>query len=209
MYCTECKCCLAQKDIELCIFCEDGFPCPGRKRQASGLEAKPSRPLVAEMYATRAAKEPNPKNIERLTRLGRANVALISGQVPQEEKSTIIDASPAPELPVAKEEEKTKMQVVARTPRLCECGCGEIAKSNASPYAKGHNPNQNPATEPHAGSPAKAARSKSTPPRKLNSTPAPMGVATICVTETHLDNYWMKLSLDEKAAIFTRQLEGA
>ena len=31
----------------------------------------------------------------------------------------------------------------ARAPRMCACkpGCPEIAKSNASPYAKGHNPN--------------------------------------------------------------------
>ena len=38
--------------------------------------------------------------------------------------------------------------------------------------------------------------------------PAKSGIATICVSEAHLDNFWSKLSLDEKAEIFTRQLEG-
>jgi hypothetical protein len=33
------------------------------------------------------------------------------------------------------------------------------------------------------------------------------GVATICVTESSLDRFWKALSLDEKAGIFTAQLE--
>jgi len=34
MYCTQCKCCLAQPNFKLCVFCEDGFLCPNRKRAA-------------------------------------------------------------------------------------------------------------------------------------------------------------------------------
>lgn len=51
-------------------------------------------------------------------------------------------------------------------------------------------------------------RSQTPPPRKTAAKPA-AGVAMICVTEANLDNFWAKLSLDEKAAIFARQLEGA
>jgi hypothetical protein len=287
MYCTECKCCLAQKDVPVCIFCEDGVPCPGRKRQVSGLEAKPSRPLVAEMYATRPAKAPKPQkrsfdyceapgcdvkitasNPTRLcsahdrrtraadnedepaleTSLPDSDISS-DAETPQE-----LDVQPAPLADAEevagwlaerdsyrekrKKEKKELPMPPEKQPRLCKCGCGEIAKSNASPYAKGHKPNQKKNTEsrvcsvagcgkqlradnksgictPHQKGmlaetkPSKVARSKSTPPRKLNSTPAPVGVATISVTETHLDYFWSKLTLDEKATIFTRQLEGA
>lgn len=101
-------------------------------------------------------------------------------------------------------EESTAM----KPPRICQCtpGCTEIAKSNASPYAKGHNPNLKNKTARPA-----ARRSKASPPRKTNAKPAQPanGVATICVREEHLDNFWKKLPLEEKVNIFQRQLEGA
>jgi hypothetical protein len=61
--------------------------------------------------------------------------------------------------------------------------------------------------------PAKRGRprkSKATPPRNSTArveTPA-NGVATLCVTETHLNNFLLKLSLDEKTSIVQRHLEG-
>jgi len=49
------------------------------------------------------------------------------------------------------------------------------------------------------------------PPRNSVSRPAPKsnGIATLCVTEQHLDSFWMRLTLEEKANLFQRQLEGA
>jgi hypothetical protein len=35
---------------------------------------------------------------------------------------------------------------------------------------------------------------------------SPDAVATICVTEPQLDRFWMRLTLDEKAAVFTREM---
>lgn len=94
------------------------------------------------------------------------------------------------------------------TPRICQCkpGCTEIAKSNASPYAKGHNPN----LKKKEARPS-ARKSRATPPRKTIAKPAQQanGIATICVTSANLDAFWMRLSLEEKANLFQRQLEGA
>jgi hypothetical protein len=270
MYCTECTCCLAQKDFNLCVFCDDGIVCPGRKLRAAGLD-KPTRPLVAEMYSTRTIKVPRPTK-EKTAHIDASPAAEATEQPSRDEAPTHIVcverevscADEVPEIPPAgeadveeiagwlqqrkhyREKRKTRkkenitMEGTNKPPRLCKCGCGGIAKSNRSPYAKGHQPNRETTPQPRVCSvqgcgkklrsdnktgvctphqqgmiagttPSKAARSKSTPPRKSNSTPAPapVGVATICVTETHLDYFWSKLSLDEKAAIFTRQLEGA
>ena len=95
----------------------------------------------------------------------------------------------------------------SKPPRLCICkpGCTEIAKSNASPYAKGHNPNVM-GTRPKRSS----RKSKASPPRKTNAKRVPAkSIATICVTEENLDSFWNRLSLEEKANLFQRQLEGA
>jgi hypothetical protein len=59
--------------------------------------------------------------------------------------------------------------------------------------------------------PLRSAVPKLRPPRNSAArveTPA-TGIATICVTEAHMDNFWSKLSLEEKANLFQRQLEGA
>jgi hypothetical protein len=101
------------------------------------------------------------------------------------------------------EKERTNMP-----PRLCQCkpGCTEIAKSNASPYARGHNPN----LKKKVARPA-ARKSKASPPRNSvsRSAPKPNGVATLCVSEEHLNNFLLKLSLEQKTNIVQRQLEGA
>ena len=96
---------------------------------------------------------------------------------------------------------------MVNTPRTCTCrpGCTEIAKSNASPYAKGHNPNKK------AKAKTKRVARRASPTRKKAATRVKQnsGVATICVTETNLDNFWAKLSLEEKAALYQQQLENA
>ncbi|HWF06781.1 MAG TPA: hypothetical protein VHA06_24035 [Candidatus Angelobacter sp.] len=88
--------------------------------------------------------------------------------------------------------------------RLCGCGCG-TALVNRHPFIKGHKPDQNktPRGSAHRARPA-------SPPRKIVAKPEPLaGIATICVTETNLDKFWMSLSLEEKANLFQRQLEGS
>jgi hypothetical protein len=108
-----------------------------------------------------------------------------------------------------KKEDSMKTPETGKELRLCACGCGEQTKSNRSPFIKGHNPKTKKKVSPSAGKKRKTRRVS--PPRKNNAKaiqPA-NGVATICVTEAHLDSFWMKLSLEEKAQIFTRQLEGA
>lgn len=94
--------------------------------------------------------------------------------------------------------------------RVCACGCGTPIWGRW-PYIKGHG--QNPPRETGGRKSAKKTRAASrvSPPRKNAATPSPKptGVAMICVSESHLDSFWAKLSLEEKAQIFERQLEGA
>lgn len=87
-----------------------------------------------------------------------------------------------------------------------------------------HADNQLGACKPHrywakknpadGGSTSKGRKSsdgkpKALPPRNSvasNSENSSQAVATICVTEAHLNNFWSRLSLEEKAEIFTNQL---
>jgi hypothetical protein len=217
-FCIECKCCEAQPDFTKCVFCEDGVACPGRQRAARNIVMPaPSRALIpptpTESKRAAVRRIRNPRSPWR----GEAGLHL-SDKAPT--KPTTTDSPPAlqeaaaepqqvVQVPTAgkdrqEEEERTAM----KPPRICQCkpGCTEIAKSNASPYAKGHNPNLKKKAARLA-----ARKSKASPPRNSvsRSAPKPNGIATLCVTEQHLDSFWMRLSLEEKANLFQRQLEGA
>jgi hypothetical protein len=51
---------------------------------------------------------------------------------------------------------------------------------------------------------------KASPPRKSIAKPnGSLAVATICVTESNLDAFWSRLSIEEKANLFAMQLEAA
>jgi hypothetical protein len=93
--------------------------------------------------------------------------------------------------------------------RVCACGCGRPLV-NRHPYIKGHNPDAKK-TSARPRSPRNGKDYKASPPRNSvsRSAPKPNGIATLCVTEQHLDSFWMKLTLEEKANLFQRQLEGA
>jgi hypothetical protein len=107
----------------------------------------------------------------------------------KEEKETVI-----PKHPIKSE----------KPPRLCGCGCGGELKGRW-PFLKGHG--AQPPVRTHKRQ-QRRRRSESTPPRKTAAKPT-TGIATICVTEANLDNFWSRLSLEEKAALYQLQLEGA
>lgn len=89
------------------------------------------------------------------------------------------------------------------TRKVCACGT-MLRKDNTDGVCKKCRKSGPKATaSPH--------KPKASPPRNLVSRPArpATGIATICVTEENLNAFWMKLSLEEKANLFQRQLEGA
>jgi hypothetical protein len=107
---------------------------------------------------------------------------------------------------VQKEKEIEEMNKTSEV-RICPVeGCAnKLNANNKSGFCAGH------WYESQKSKPAGARKSKpASPPRKIVAKPEPLaGIATICVTETNLDAFWMRLSLEEKANLFQRQLEGA
>lgn len=88
-----------------------------------------------------------------------------------------------------------------KPPRLCACGCGEMTKSNASPYVKGHNPDtKSKASTAGSGKDKRPAKNRGgeTP----NGGGAPVHIpltVTVPLRGEHLDALWGRLSLQEKA----------
>lgn len=80
-----------------------------------------------------------------------------------------------------------------KQPRLCKCGCGEVAPSNRSPYVKGHNPDVK----------KKPSNGVAVQPRKRKpaaASPAANGsTVNVKVTEAFCNRVWQGLSLQEKA----------
>lgn len=219
--CSECKCCEAQSGFDLCVFCEDKVACPGRLRQVTPLPV-PKVVLVNNVKAPAgkaSARVVNPKSPWRgPAKLYFKGASVIADQTKQKEQ-TITMPTKKPRLcscgcgtpltnrhPYIKGHNKPKEDGQRVKQGLCACGCGEPAKSNRSPYIKGHNPNAKRKTK--NAKPARPVASTASSLRDSDSTPRP-GVATICVTETNLDNFWSKLSLEEKAALYQQQLENA
>lgn len=64
-FCSECKCCEAQPAMAaepkpLCVFCEDGVPCPNRQALARrAVTASPATLLVPPVMQTRKPRNPN------------------------------------------------------------------------------------------------------------------------------------------------------
>ena len=78
-----------------------------------------------------------------------------------------------------------------------------ITQGNKSGYCTKHFYWSKKKSQTHGAN--RSAR-KASPPRK--SIAKPNGaVATICVTESNLDAFWAKLSIEEKADLFSKQLE--
>lgn len=246
-FCSECKCCEAQDGFELCIFCEDGVPCPNRQRAA-----RPAITTTPAHITPLAPKKPgHPRNPNSPWR-GNAGLYLgnnaplkaaptnsaVTLQEEASEPQAVDEAAATQEkLPTVdssadatgfdgwlaeknRYREKRK-QIKERNPmtltdaeratrKVCPCGkllrkdntdglckvCRKAAKKDASVN----------------GTPARRGRprSKATPPRNSSSKIAApeSGAATLHVTESHLNNFLLKLSLDEKTAIVQRHLEG-
>jgi|GEM_PF-5299631 hypothetical protein len=174
----------------LCIDCTDGEPCVYvRKKQTD------TRTPVHERYhvTIRGVKKRKPALALNLESKG--NVASLNHVVAEPLQDEV---APQKEEENGMNKENTQ---VGSSRKRCACGCGQQTTTNRSPFVRGHNPD------------AKnfSGKSKSTPPRKIVATPVaqPSGIATICVTEANLDSFWSRLSLEEKANLFQRQLEGA
>jgi hypothetical protein len=156
-FCSECKCCEAQEGFELCIFCEDGVPCPNRQRAA-----RPAITTTPAHIAPLAPKKPgHPRNPNSPWR-GNARLHL-SDKEP--EKKAPVEVPTAGNDRQKEEKERTNMAAklcacgcgtelkegsvwdyvrghktkAGKKQRLCECGCG-APLVNRHPYIKGHNP---------------------------------------------------------------------
>lgn len=241
-WCIRCKCCEAQSGFILCVFCEDGVPCPNQKRRGPSLAlATDAKGAVAGIVSTpinpKSALQPvesrpakpggassvNGVDARQLQRDPLASAPTATQVTRAEEQSAsrnVASPRPAEKIPAAahtgnlqrdryrtkRGKGRTNMTPVnssapgprnAEGKRICSCGCG-TPLVNRHPYIKGHDKN------------AKPKGFKPSPPRnsiavRRNGDSA---VATICVTEGHLDRFWQNRSLEEKAELFTRYLEG-
>jgi hypothetical protein len=225
--CAECwrngHSCRAHCTVEnerLCLDCADGVPCPIAREKAAS-----TRTPVHERYHVKLPGQnpPKPANVSAPRTLPippqprkPANISLVLDDkgLPTRAVSTQM---PVPvvaniQVPTAgkdrQEEERTTMKPTdGDIPRYCAHeGCTKtLTRANKSGYCTKHfyYSKKNGA--------APAPRSKATPPRNSTSkVGAPeSGAATLHVTETHLNNFLLKLSLDEKTAIVQRHLEGA
>lgn len=113
--------------------------------------------------------------------------------------------SPKEIAPATKRKQETKERNTMEQEKICgREGCGKkLTAANRSDFCTKHFYDSRRKT-------AGTAPARRGPKAATGKTAAPgCGVATICVTEDHLDNFWKKLSLEEKAELFTRQLQGA
>jgi hypothetical protein len=216
-YCTECGCCPAQPGIKLCVFCEDGLPCPMRQQRAQREQLIVTRPvLVHDAVKVRSGVKVRSevKSAGSMSSAGNAGdngaAELRSGSPVTPEQVDAEFAKPpagkriykkrlAPPSAVQENEGETNMD------RLCECGCGTPLKSRW-PFIKGHGKQPPLHTR---GRKSKKAQPKHTAPHKNGHAAPVTGVATLCVPEAALDNYLIKLPLEEKTAIVQKYLEGA
>ena len=214
-FCVECKCCEAQPDFPKCVFCEDGVACPGRQRAArSVVTPAPAQALVSPKKARRVR---NPKSPWR-------GFGTLGGNAPVKPTTTdsaaaLQEAASQPQqvvqVPTAgknrhQEKERTTMRLTddERAKRK-QCACGTLLRRDNPDGVCRDCRKAGKKAEAAANGPRNGRDHKATPPRKTNAKPARAnGIATICVTETNLNAFWMKLSLEEKANLFQRQLEG-
>ena len=224
-FCTECKCCEAQAGFELCVFCEDRVPCPVRQKAAQrAVTPAPSQALVPPKREARRVR--NPKSPWR----GMGSLTL-SDNAPL--KPTTRDSAPAlqeapqqpqqvVQVPTAgknRQEEKKERTTMRLTDeeraQRKSCACGTLLrKDNSDGVCKECRNAGKKASDTNGNASPKRGRPRNpqpAPPRKSVSKPAQPanGIATICVTEANLNSFWMGLSLEEKANLFQRQLEGA
>jgi hypothetical protein len=216
---------MAAEPKPLCVFCEDGVPCPNRQALARrAVTASPATLLVPPVMQTRKPRNPNhpwrgiaslhlsdkapakpttTAGVAPLQDEGRAGIDEVStvGKDRQEEKEITVKPKTDEEIPrYCGRDGCTKTLTRANKSGFCTKHFYDSKKSGRAPGR--------PATN---GDAAAKRGSKATPPRNSAArveTPA-TGIATICVTEAHMDNFWSKLSLEEKANLFQRQLEGA
>lgn len=170
----------------LCIDCADGKPCAIARQKAANSRTPPH-----ERYHVTI---PGQKN----TKPRAADVALVT-----DDKGSIVGVkrtpAPPPANPPALPPKRARnMSLVLDNKGLPTGAVSTPAKHSAEKDSA--KPQQQ-----------EKERSEAMPEQKESVAPvAPAnGTATIIVTEKHMDAFWSKLSLPEKAAIFQRQLEGA
>jgi hypothetical protein len=193
----------------LCVFCADGVTCLHERVEAKRQKAMPAKlgpeilqDAIAKAKGAPAPPSRKPRNPKSPWR-GPASLNLSNAR-----------PEPPPSAAPAEPETKKETHPVKHdndNPPVCSVeGC-------TTPLGK---KNRTGRCAPHyyvrKGKRGSSAR-RATPPRKLKTkrgrpasgAPKQDGVVTICVTETNLDNFWQKLSLEEKAELYQRQLEGA
>jgi hypothetical protein len=225
--------CTVDKE-RLCIDCADGKPCAIAREKAAS-----TRTPAHERYRVTipGVKKPRAADIALLTDesgkiTGVKRTAPTRPAAPVESQFPQMASVASIQVPTVGKDRPEEKEMTPMAKKLCACGCGTELKAdsvwdyvkghrtkpekkkrcacgcgtslvNRHPYIKGHNPDEKKG--------AAAPGSKPTPPRNSAArveTPI-TGIATICVTEAHMDSFWSKLSLEEKANLFQRQLEGA
>jgi hypothetical protein len=212
----------------LCVFCEDGVPCPNRQRVARPAVTTTSAPITP-LVPQKPGRPKNPNSPWR----GNAGLHL-SDKAPAKPATTnsavtLQDGGLQPqqivEVPTAGKDRQEKKEITVKPtpdddniPRYCgRDGCTKtLTRANKSGFCTKHfydskKSGRAPGRPATNGKAAAPRGSKATPPRNPPArveTPE-NGIATICVTEDNLNSFWMKLSLEEKANLFQRQLEGA
>jgi hypothetical protein len=213
--CTECKCCDAQDGFEFCVFCEDGVACPNSQRAVRPVVTTTPAPLTP-LVPKKPGRPKNPNSPWR----GMASLRLSDKspasrpaeyQFPRMAEFASIQVPTAGKDLQEEKEITVKRNVDEEIPRYCgREGCTKtLTRANKSGFCTKHFYDSVKKSKESAA--AAAPRSQRTPPRNSTArveTPN-NGIATICVTESHMDNFWSKLSLEEKATLFQRQLEGA
>jgi hypothetical protein len=179
-----------------CVFCEDGLPCIAQKRAVSLPPAPPQRVSLKKV----------PEGMLK-ARLEKAN----GGPLREPVASSQLSVEKTEEAKVlgkricANTECGADFSPLRKDSSCCSKKCGQRVA-----YLKAHGgaPKRN-LSRAEKASPAKSngGGRRSALPREIPDTPA-AGVATICVQEIHLDAFWQKLPLEDKANIFSTWLAG-
>jgi hypothetical protein len=173
----------------LCIDCADGKPCAIAREKA----ANPRTP-AHERYHVKLPGVKKPR---------AADVALVS-----DERGIVarVERTAAPQQPT----KKINMSLVLDNKELPTRAVSRPAKPAPVQTPDAEMQQEEKKETVLVPQPIAPANGKdyTLPPPPKEEVPA-NGTATIIVTEKHMDAFWAKLSLPEKAAIFQRQLEGA
>ena len=90
--------------------------------------------------------------------------------------------------------------------------CGKMLRSDSTGGVHGRCKKKAVADAKPKSSPPRKLKTKRGRPPKNGTSVTPLvreAVANICVPESALDAFWQKLSVEEKAELFVRQMQGA